>query len=110
METYLYYTLVSSDTREYYPMAVSVLSALCSGRTELRSRSRTLQELRSELGDQVSSTVIEETVAWLSRSDMRLIAASEADGDVVYSIAHESLILAVRSLADRLRHDVGGNN
>ncbi len=110
LERYLNRALEARETESRRQCAIKVLLALTDLERNTRSGALTLESLREKLGDSITDSDLKESVAWLARGDVRLIAPLSENEEEKFELAHERIIPALRRLANRQLTDAGRAN
>jgi tetratricopeptide (TPR) repeat protein len=110
LDRYLTSTVETRETQARRQAAIKVLLALVDLERNTREGALALGLLRRKLGGELSDAELEDTVAWLRRSDVRLVSpSSESDGEK-FELAHERMIPALRRLAGKQLSDADRAN
>ncbi|HYV09470.1 MAG TPA: ATP-binding protein [Pyrinomonadaceae bacterium] len=99
LEKFLKRALSARETPSRYHAALNVLLALTDFDSDSRAGALTLEQLAEKLENAFTRADLEEATDWLARSDVRLITPNQQGGILVYELAHERLIPALRRLA-----------
>ncbi|HEU0184306.1 MAG TPA: NACHT domain-containing protein [Blastocatellia bacterium] len=101
LDRYLTSAVETRETQGRRQAAIKVMLALIDLERNARAGALTLETLREKLGDDLNGSELEETIAWLARSDVRLISPSLENDEEKFELAHERLIPALRRLAGK---------
>ena len=82
-------------------VAIKTLQALTDLDRQVRAGVLTVEDIQLKLKGTAKPQEIEESVVWLSRSDVRLITPQNKGGGLGYELAHERLIPALMTLAGK---------
>lgn len=99
LEKFLKRALSARETPSRHQSALNVLLALTDFDSDSRAGTLTLDQLGQKLQNTITSADLEEATSWLARSDVRLITPNQQGTVLVYELAHERLIPALRRLA-----------
>jgi len=99
LEKFLKRALSARETPSRYQAALNVLLALTDFDSDSRAGALTVEQLVDKLENAITRAELEEAADWLARSDVRLITPNQQGGTLVYELAHERLIPALRRLA-----------
>lgn len=99
LERFLNTTLKSLITDSRRQTTIKVMLAMTDG--NLRTGALSLKGLKEKLDGVISDADIEESVFWLSRSEIRLITPIREKNNIVYELAHERIIPPLRRLASK---------
>ncbi len=101
LERYLTRALAVRETEARRQAAIKVLLALTDLERNTRAGALNVEALRQKLGGDINDAEMKEAVAWLARSDVRLISPSSESEEEKFELAHERLIPALRRLAGK---------
>lgn len=99
LERFLETVLRTREREHRKEVTLQVLLALADLELSARAGSLTVDEVRVRNVPALSREDALEALNWLSRSDVRLVVASQSDHDVRYELVHERVILAIRQIA-----------
>lgn len=99
LERFLKRALDARETETRRQAAVKTLLTLIDLDGNTRLGPLTLNDLKERVKGSIPPAELEEGIEWLARSDIRLVTPMERNGVLVYELAHERLIPALRRLA-----------
>ncbi|MDJ0903840.1 MAG: hypothetical protein QNJ55_34135, partial [Xenococcus sp. MO_188.B8] len=101
MTRFLNKTLEARVTESQKQAAIKVLLAMTDLDRNVRVGALTIEDLQQKmLGTLTTSEIIEATL-WLASPGVRLLTPVQQNGNLVYELAHERLILALREVAGK---------
>lgn len=110
LERFLKRSLAVRETEARRQAAIKVLLLLTDLDQSVRAGLLTAEQLAQKKDGSLSIEDLREALDWLARSDIRLVARAQRDGETAYELAHERLIPALRRLANRELTDVDRAN
>src|SRR5262245_16936599 len=91
LDRYLTSTLDTRETQTRRQTAVKVLLALTDLERNTRAGALTTEAIREKLGGDVTDAELKESISWLQRGDVRLIAPSSENEEDKFELAHERM-------------------
>jgi tetratricopeptide (TPR) repeat protein len=101
LDRYLTSTLETRETQARRQTGVKVLLTLTDLERNTRAGALTTEAIREKLKGDVSDDELKESISWLQRGDVRLIAPSTENEEEKFELAHERMIPALRRLAGK---------
>jgi len=101
LESFLARALAAIVPETRRETALKVMLALIDLENNVRAGMMTPDQIRQKLAGTVAADEIEEHLAWLAHSKVRLVTPSKRNGIVGHELIHERLIPAVRSLSGK---------
>jgi hypothetical protein len=101
LERFLQRALAVRETEARRQAAIKVLLLLTDLDQNVRAGLLTAKQLAEKKDGSLSIKDLREALDWLTRSNVRLVARAQRDGEAAYELAHERLIPALRRIAGR---------